>query len=758
MKSLRLRIMSAAFFLYLIAAPASARGQASASPSIIPRPAQMELRSGYFDLIPKTKIIVDSKSQEAFEVGEHLAAKLRRATGFPVEVLARTGKLEAGSIVVRAKDGLSRLGTEGYLLTVTKNETLVEAAASAGLFYGVQTFLQLLPPEIEGAPAPGLSWSVPCVKIEDQPRFSWRGVHLDVGRHFFSKEFIKKYLDVMAMYKMNTFHWHLTEDQGWRIEIKKHPRLTEIGAWRRESMDDLKPHGGFYTQDDIREVVAYAKKLHIAVVPEIEMPGHCQAALAAYPELSCSGGPLKVGTEWGVIHDVYCAGKEKTFEFLQDVLVEVIDLFPGEFIHIGGDEVPKTRWKNCFSCQERMKAEGLASEEELQSYFIKRMENFLRSKGKRLVGWDEILEGGLAPQATVMSWRGIAGGVEAARSGHDAVMSPTSHCYFDYFQGQFDEPRAIGGFLPIDKVYSYEPVPAELSVEEAKHILGAQANVWTEYQEEPAQVEYMLLPRMLALSEVVWSKKEQRSLEDFSRRLVHQYDRLAAAALNFRLPPPEGLGSQKLALEPVQLTIRPPFPEAEVRYTIDGRDPTRESPLLPSLPIEIKESAVVKARTFLRSGRMSRVISTGFSRVDPEENGLDYSYYEGSWWRLPDPQALTPAKTGQTYSPSLEPAGQRSENFALLFTGFLHIERPGDYEFTVISDDGASLVIDGKEIIRDDGLFWILDHRGKLTLDTGLHPIQVLYFQKTGGRQLEILCEGPGWEKRPLPAHWLFRK
>jgi len=557
---------------------------------------------------------------------------------------------------------------------------------------------------------------------------------------------------------MNMFHWHLTEDQGWRIEIKKYPRLTEVGAWRRESMDDGVPHGGFYTQDDIREVVAYAQKNFITVVPEIEMPGHCQAALAAYPELSCSGGPFKVGTEWGVIFDVFCAGNEETFEFLEGVLTEVIDLFPGPFVHVGGDEVPKLRWQNCRKCQERIKSEGLKSEDELQSYFIKRIERFLAAKGKRLVGWDEILEGGIAPNATVMSWRGVDGGIEAARSGHDVVMSPTSHCYFDYCQGLFEEPWAIGNYLPVEKVYSYEPVPEELTPEQAGHVLGGQANLWTEYIVGAPHLEYMLLPRLLAISEVVWTEKNLRSYADFSRRIVPHYDRLAAAGLNFRLPPPDGLGGKKLISGPTQVQVFPPFPGAEVRITTDGADPDRNSAVLTGAPLNVDKSTIVKARTFLRNGRMSRVISTSFSLIDPEQNGLEYAYFEGDWLRLPDLESLTPVKTGHVFDLSFEPAWPRTDNFALLFKGTLDIRDPGEYVFTMIADDGALLKIDGQELIRHDGLFWILELSGRIRLEAGKHPIEIAYFQKTGDRRLDIFCEGPGLEKRLLLPHRLFRK
>jgi len=759
MRSLWGRLLPAMTLMLILLFHVMSYGSAVIAISIIPKPVKMQVGPNeHFLIRPSTKVLVDSKSAEVLAVAEELKVELSTVTGYPLQLQEATGTTKKDAILLKTNESLTWVGDEGYILDVKYNTVSIEALKPAGIFYGIQTLYQLLPPEVEGAQPSKIAWRMPCVKIEDRPRFVWRGAHLDVGRHFFPKEFVKKYIDLLAMYKMNTFHWHLTEDQGWRIEIKKYPRLTEVGAWRRESMDDGIPHGGFYTQDDIREVVAYAQKRFITIVPEIEMPGHCQAALAAYPEISCSGGPFKVGTEWGIIHDVYCAGKERTFEFLQDVLTEVIDLFPSTFVHIGGDEVPKLRWQNCTSCQERIEDEGLKGEDELQSYFIKRIEKFLTGKGKRLVGWDEILEGGLAPNATVMSWRGTAGGIAAAESGHDVVMSPTSHCYFDYYQGLLDEPRGIGGFLPIEKVYSYEPVPAELAAERAGHILGAQANIWTEYLTDTAQVEYMLIPRLLALSEVLWSEKNLRSFADFSRRLIPHYDRLAAAAVNFRLPPPDGLGGKKLISGPTQVQVYPPFPGAEVRLTTDGSDPTRESPLLAGSPLEVRDSAVVKARTFLRSGRMSRVISTSFSLIDPEKNGLDYAYFEGSWLRLPNLDGLMPVKTGHVFDLSFDPAGPRQDNFALLFKGYLDIEKPGDYTFTMVADDGALLIIDGQEVVRHDGLFWILELSGRIRLEAGKHPIQIFYFQKTGDRRLDILCEGPGLEKRALFPHWLFRK
>jgi hexosaminidase len=428
--------------------------------------------------------------------------------------------------------------------------------------------------------------AMPCLTITDWPRFPWRGMHLDACRHFWSVEFTKKYIDLLARYKMNSFHWHLTEDQGWRIQIKHHPILTAVGAWRSGSQVgpyarlefDTVRYGGYYTQDEIREVVAYAAARHINVVPEIEMPGHALAALAAYPQVGCTGGPYEVNRGWGVFEDVFCAGNDSTFALLEDVLTEVIDLFPSPYIHIGGDECPKDQWKLCAKCQTRMKAEGLKDEHELQSYFIQRIEKFVNSKGRKIIGWDEILEGGLAPNAAVMSWRGTEGGVAAARSGHYAVMSPGSHCYFDHYQGDpANEPLAIGGYTTVQKVYSYEPVPPELNAEEAKYILGAQGNVWTEYILTPEHVEYMAVPRMLALAEVLWTPKEKRNEADFIRRLDSEFPRLGELNVNaskslyqVTIKPKQGPKSGQIAVEMSSATgtgfsltkLDPPYDES----------------------------------------------------------------------------------------------------------------------------------------------------------------------------------------------------
>jgi hexosaminidase len=522
--------MKMVFMVYAAGVMAAGAGNVMENyPALLPIPARLELRPGQFQL-QQSAAIVASKGTEA--EAATLAVAVRSATGWPIPLAksARNGGIELALDQTLA----GRLGQEGYLLSVKPDRVLIRSAGEAGLFYGGITLRQLLAsPE----------WTAPCVEIEDQPRFAWRGLLVDVARHYMPPEFLKKFVDTMAFHKLNTLQIHFTDDQGWRLEIKKYPRLTEIGSVRKESprhgnanAGDGTPYGPlFYTQAEIRELVAYAQARHVTIVPEIEIPGHFRAALTAYPELSCTGGPFEVRTRWGVEADVLCPGNEQSFGFLQAMLAEVTDLFPSRFIHIGGDEAPRTRWKACPKCQARLKAEGFKNEAQLQTYLNRRLERFLESKGRRLIGWDEILEGGLTPGATVMSWRGIAGGIAAAEAGHDVVMSPTTHCYFDYAQARGPgEPESIGGFIPLTTVYAYEPIPAALPAARRKHILGAQGNLWTEFMWTPQDVEYFAYPRACALAEVVWSPADKRNYTEFLSRLSRHLKRLDEFKVNYR--------------------------------------------------------------------------------------------------------------------------------------------------------------------------------------------------------------------------------
>jgi hexosaminidase len=527
-------------------APAAAAAPEVSPMSIVPLPKKVTIRPGSFTFGPTTRIQAPPALRG---IAERFRDALTPATGLPLPVVARAA---AGSRVVLSLDpGLAALGDEGYRLTISPKEVVVRAPRPAGIFYGLQTVKQVLPTAVfRKALADHVTWKAPCLEIEDQPRFPWRGSHLDVGRHFAPRETILKHLDLLALHKLNVFHWHLTEDQGWRLEIKKYPHLTEIGAWRKDSAvgppsergNDGKriwkfegrPHGGFYTQDDVREVVRYAADRFITVVPEIEMPGHARAAIAAYPELGNTVKPIEVATWWGVFEEVYNVD-DRTLSFIKDVLTEVLDLFPSKFIHIGGDEVPKKEWKQSPAAQARMKALGLKNEDELQSWFVRQIDTWLTARGRRLIGWDEILEGGLAPGAAVMSWRGEKGGIAAARAGHDVVMAPGDPTYFDHYQAKGPlEPLAIGGFNPLEAVYAYEPVPAALSPKDAKHVLGSQGQLWTEYMPNGRHVEYMAWPRLCALAEVLWSPRESRNFDAFKARLGLHLIRLEVLDVNFR--------------------------------------------------------------------------------------------------------------------------------------------------------------------------------------------------------------------------------
>jgi hexosaminidase len=507
-----------------------------AQPSIIPKPSQILLATGEWTLKAKAKISAPEDAKWS-HVANMLASQLSKATGMDI----KTGKGKGDITFTISSD--SSLGEEGYRLLSTPKGVTIQAQTAKGAFYGMQTLLQMLPVEVFSPSAvSGIKWTVPLATVKDVPRYAYRGLMLDVGRHFMPVEFVKKYIDLIALHKQNQFHWHLTEDQGWRIEIKKYPELTTIGSKRSETMmghySDQKydgiPYEGFYTQEQIKEVLKYAEDRFVNVIPEIELPGHALAALAAYPQLGNNPDKIyQVGTKWGVYDDVFMP-REETLQFLENVLSEVIDLFPSKYIHIGGDECPKTQWKESRFAQDLIRKENLKDEHGLQSYVIKRIDKFITSKGRRMIGWDEILEGGLSPNATVMSWRGTEGGIAAAKERHDVIMTPNNFVYLDHYQADAKtQPVAIGGFTDLAESYSYDPTPKELSTEEAKHILGVQGNVWTEYMKTPAYVEYMVWPRAIALSEVGWTPKESKNFEDFSKRLETHKKRLDCLGVNY---------------------------------------------------------------------------------------------------------------------------------------------------------------------------------------------------------------------------------
>ena len=522
MKKLFLLILAGIFSIY------NSNGQ-TASYSVIPAPQMVNTAGQDSFHLKENTTIVYPKGDELLKRNAEFLSEYIGQTGKALAIRTYTKERKANNTIILALDPTVK-NKEGYILTTTSKGIRISGQTANGVFYGIQTLRKAIP-----ATAQKGEISLPAGEIKDEPRFSYRGMHLDVCRHFYPVEFVKRYIDLLALHNMNTFHWHLTEDQGWRIEIKKYPELTEIGSIRNKTVIgkagsgkyDNTPYGGFYTQEQAKEIVKYAQERFITVIPEIDLPGHMLAALAAYPELGCTGGPYEVCPDWGIFDDVLCIGNDKTLPFLEDVLAEIIEIFPSKYIHIGGDEAPRTRWKECTKCQARIKNEGLKADKEhtaedrLQTFCMTHIEKFLNGKGRQIIGWEEILKGDVAPNATVMSWRGIQSGIKAAQMGHDVIMVPKDHCYFDYYQAKDtkQEPLAIGGFVPVENVYNLNPVPAELTPEQQKHILGAQANLWSEYIPTTQQVEYMVLPRMAALSEALWTQPQSKDYESFLQRL-----------------------------------------------------------------------------------------------------------------------------------------------------------------------------------------------------------------------------------------------
>lgn len=579
--------------------------------NLIPYPQKVELKTGNFEVSGNTLFVGDKTSNEY----KYFMDNFKKI--YPKNSSQNIKKTKPNFISLLLNKDLKidnkREFNSNYIINISNEMMMVVGKNPEGLFQGIQTLLQLIKTSEDG--------KIPALEIQDSPKFQWRGMHLDVSRHFFTVEEVKQYIDYLAMYKLNTFHWHLTDDQGWRIEIKKYPKLTQIGSIRKESMIgayvdntfDGKPYGPyFYTQEQIKEVVKYAQERHVTIVPEIEMPGHALAALSAYPDLACTKGSFEPATKWGVFDDVFCP-KDETFKFLENVLDEVIALFPSQYIHIGGDECPKTRWKECAHCQELIKKNNLKDEHGLQSYFIRRIEKYVNSKGRKIIGWDEILEGGLAPNAAVMSWTGIKGGVEAAKSGHFAVMTPGSYCYFDHYQGDpATEPNAFGGFTPLDKVYSYNPIPEELNTEQAKYILGVQANLWTEYILDFKQVQYMIFPRLLALSEVGWGTSDPKNYKEFEGRVINEFRNLDKMGVNYAKSiynvSGKVISSENGAAYELSTSQNPDG----IRYTVDGTDPSANSQTYKN-PVQISKSMTVKSAYFENGQFKSAVSSQSFT-------------------------------------------------------------------------------------------------------------------------------------------------
>ena len=743
---------------------------------IIPVPVSLKKSSGSFTLSRQTAILADSTNNKAVLF---LADYLRSKKMLSIKPTVDSNKNIPNSLILTSA-GTDSLPAEGYRLTITPQQITI-AGKGAGLFYGIQTLIQLMPAD------GGATIQLPCVQIVDYPRFGYRGVMLDVCRHFFSVEFVKKYIDLMAAYKLNNFHWHLTDDQGWRIEIKKYPKLTSIGSQRAQTVIgnyhdrtpqqfDNTPVGGFYTQDQIRDVIKYAADRYINIVPEIEMPGHSEAALAAYPELGCEPSfPYKVSETWGVFHDTYCPS-DKTFGFLEDVLTEVMELFPSKYIHIGGDEAPKDAWKKSAFCQKLCKKLGLkddrnsTKEDKLQSYFIQRVEKFVNSKGRSIIGWDEILEGGLSPNATVMSWRGEAGGIAAAQQNHDVIMTPGSAgLYIDHSQGKLsEEPLSIGGYDLLSKIYSYNPTPAVLTPDQQKHIVGVQANLWTEYIPTENKAEYMLLPRMLALSEVAWSPLAYKNYNDFANtRLPSHLAWLDKNGFDYHVP--QAIGAQDTIIFGSQLNVnlKPSVTGATVYYTIDSYTP-RETDIPYTIPMtyNVPQDQYRELETIVitPSGKRSRVTSTfvynksSLPAVSYQgtASGLKYLLYTGTFNNTGDLSTAAAVDTGIAKSFNTSIIRKNNPAFGIIYSGFIRIDSDNVYGFSTQSDDGSELSIDDIPVVKNDGKHALIEQGGSVPLQKGYHHFTLKYFNVGTVGSLRVYLTIPGKPKGELSPDEMY--
>jgi hexosaminidase len=733
---------------------------------LVPVPADVRGKAGRY--VPGAHIAVALSSgndKVPRELGE-LAVEIVRES-WRREASIQSGKADAADIVLELQS-VPKADPESYRLDAAEHRITLVAPSSAGLFYGLQTLRQLATPETAKD-------GIAAVHIEDAPRFKYRGMHLDVGRHMYPVEFIKRYIDLMARYKFNMFHWHLTEDQGWRIEIKRYPKLTEIGAYRKETIlgsnfdpyfGDGVRYGGFYTQAQVRDVVAYAAARHVTILPEIEMPGHSVAALAAYPELGCTPGPFEVSTKWGVEDDVLCPN-EATFKFLEGVLSEVIELFPGRYIHLGGDEAPTRRWKESAFVQDLMRREGMKNEHEVQGYFLRRIEAFLNKHDRKLIGWDEILEGGLSPGATVMSWRGMQGGMQAAQQNHDVIMNP-GDTYFDHCPGMHEPICAAGGYLPLDQVYRFEPVPPELQADKQHHILGTQADLWSEYLPTPQTVEYMAFPRELALAEVAWSPREARNWDDFQHRMVAQYAALDRLGVHYRLPDVESLDDVASLDATATLKLESPIPGATIHYTLNGDEPDAKSPVYAKpTPITLTHAGVpVAARIILADGRAGPVRRAKFQRARLHaatplksaslQPGLHRAYFEQEVLLADALEGMRATRVDATKQIGI-PDFARPEWFGLTFTGWLRVPSEGIYRFQLRSDDGSVLEIDDQLVINRDGGQSASESKGSIALAAGLHKFALRYFQGSGDKALQLRVAAGDVEAHAIPESWLLR-
>lgn len=764
------------FLTLLFITSLNLRAQEKASFGIIPIPQFIQAKSGFYNLNENTVLIYNTIDDR--RIAELFKELVRKESGLELAILRKGVRKPENAIYFISQT--SGFKEEAYQIDINENQINIQGGQK-GIFYAMQTLSQVYLFHKRGL-------EIPQLTIKDEPRYDYRGLHLDVGRHFFSIDFIKKYIDLMAMYKLNNFHWHLTEDQGWRIEIKKYPKLTEVSAYRDQTIIgnrhafmpnifDNKKYGGFYTQEEAKEIVAYAKSKYINVIPEIEMPGHTMAVLSAYPELACGDnpGPFKAAQSGGVFPDIFCAGKEQTFTFLEDVLSEIMEIFPSKYIHIGGDEAPKQRWKACTYCQQRIKANKLKDEDELQSYFIHRMEKFVNQKGRDIIGWDEILDGGLAPNATVMSWRGEKGGIAAAKQNHHVIMTPnTNGLYFDHVQGRSDqEPPSIGGNGYMEKIYAYDPTPAGLPSNQQKYILGVQANMWTEYIYTEAKAEYMLLPRLMALSEIAWTSTKNKNYKEFTeQRLPLHLAVIDKRGSVYRVP--SGIGVKDTTINVTSSYIfnwKPSVKGAKIYYTLDGSNPDETSLLYEDgleVFVPLDEKREVKSILITPFNRRSKIVTTilvnrkPFEALKPSakltKGTLKYYYVPGKFSSTLEIDTNIAAKKGKIDAINITKIDNKAREYGLVYTGYIYVDKDAVYEFSLRSNDGSRFFINDELIIENDGRIFLYERSAGVHLKQGFHKIRVSYFDNGPASELNLYIKGTNGEKIDLPSAMMYHE
>ncbi len=733
--------------------------------ALIPAPQTLEARPGAFKITEKTKIAIQGTPDAFAPEAELLQALLQQATGYTIAIAE-----SAGDHTIAFIQDTTLTHAEAYTLDVTEKTVTIKAKSGAGIFRAIETIRQLLPAEIEQSETKSSAIKIPAVSIVDYPKYDWRGMHLDVSRHFFSIDYLKKFIDLLALYKFNKLHLHLTDDQGWRIEIKKYPKLTENGAWREFNNQDSvcmnrakdnpdfiidanhivqrngkTVYGGFYTQDEMRDIIAFAAARHIDIIPEIDMPGHMMAAIREYPYLACDGNAA-----WGKLFSTpVCPCNEETFQFAEDVFKEIFELFPSTYIHLGADEVEKTSWGKSDACKVLMKKNNIKDLNELQSYFVHRMEKFFNANGKKLIGWDEILEGGVTPSAIVMYWRAWVpeAPVNAARNGNKVIMTPGNPLYFD---SQPDEHS-------IYNVYHFNPIPKGLDSRAAANIMGAQANTWTEYIPTETRADYMIMPRMTALSEVLWTNRND--YKGYLARLVHHYDRLDRLNINYRLPELEGFTQKNAFVDNVVLDVKPPVKGLSLHYTTDGSLPDLQSPALEK-PLTIDNKVTIKLAAFTSGGRRGDVYTIeydkqSYSPAQPAEgvhSGLTLSYYKGFFKGTQKIKA--DADTTLTVEDVVVPESLGKGSFGLKYRGHIEVPEQGIYNFYFTCDDGGVLRIDDRLVVDNDGLHAPLQKSGGIALEKGLHRFELDFVEGGGGYTLDLKYSIQGGKPSAIPASW----